>query len=136
MREFLQLLIRTPRETVLDERVRGLRIPTESGQVGIRRGAEPILLVVEPGLIVIRSDDADSFAATAGGLFECDVERCVLYTPFAVTGAEDADVLATLDRALATPDGELATRRRLDELEQRIVREIGHREPRAHGVRL
>ena len=136
MREFLQFLIRTPRETVLDERVRGLRVPTESGQVGIRRGAEPVLLVVEPGLIVVRTGDTDSFAASAGGLLECDVGRCVLYTPFAVTGAEDDDVLAALDRALATPDGELAARRRLDELEQRIVREIGHREPRTHGAGL
>ena len=60
--------------------------------------------------------------------------RCVLYTPFAVTGAADADVLAALDRALATPDGELAARRHLDELERRIVRELGHRNRRGQGA--
>lgn len=134
MREYLQFLIRTPRDTAYDTRVRGLRVPTASGQVGIRRGAEPLLLVVEPGLIVIHAADADRFAASAGGLFECDVQRCVLYTPFAVTGAQDADVLAALDRALATPDGELAARHRLDELEQQIVRELAHRDRRTHGA--
>lgn len=136
MRESLQLLMRTPHDTVYDNRVRGLRVPTASGQVGIRRGAEPMLLVVEPGLIVIHAADADSFAASAGGLLECDTQCCVLYTPFAVTGAEDADVLAALDRALATPDGELAARRHLDELERRIVRELGHRDRRSQGAGL
>jgi len=134
MREPLQLRILTPRETVLELGVRGLRVPTASGQVGIRRGAEPLLLVVEAGLIVVHAGDVDSFAASAGGLLECDVRRCVLYTPFAVTGAADADVLAALDRALATPDGELAVRRHLGELEQRIVRELGHRDRRAQGA--
>jgi F0F1-type ATP synthase epsilon subunit len=134
MREQLQFLIRTPREIVLERGIRGLRVPTVSGQVGIRRGAEPLLLVVEAGLIVVHAGGVDSFAASAGGLLECDAQRCVLYTPFAVTGAADAEVLAALDRALATPDGELAARRHLDELEQRIVRELGHRSRRGQGA--
>jgi F0F1-type ATP synthase epsilon subunit len=131
----IHLVIRTPREVVFNENVRGIRIPTETGQVGIRPAAEPMLLVVEPGLIVIRKGDGERFAASAGGLFESGCQCCVLYTPFAVTGKQDTDVLAALDRAISTPHSELAARRRLGELEQRIVREIRRPEPIMRGVR-
>jgi hypothetical protein len=57
----------------------------------------------------------------------------VLYTPFAVEGAVDTEVLAALDLALATPDSELSARRRLGELEQRIVQELRHRAPVARA---
>jgi F0F1-type ATP synthase epsilon subunit len=125
----LQLVIRTPHEIVLDERLRAARVPAASGQVGLRPREEPFLLVVEPGLILLRGDEGLRFAATSGGLLDCGRERSVLLTPFAVVGERDTDVLAALDRALATPDSELAARRRLNELEQRIVKEIRYQPP-------
>jgi F0F1-type ATP synthase epsilon subunit len=124
MAERLRWIIRTPREAVLDEDVRGVRIPTESGQAGVRPGAEPLVLVVEAGLILIQTDAGTRFAATAGGLLESDRERCILYTPFAVTGERDADVLSALDRVQRLRDDEISARRRLGELEKRIVREV------------
>ncbi len=129
MLERLHLLIRTPHETVLDAQVSAARIPTETGQVGLRPSEEPLVLVVEPGLVILRMDGGLRFAATAGGLLESDRERSVLYTPFAVLGAVDTEVLASLVRALATPDSELSARRQLGELEQRIVQELRQRPP-------
>jgi hypothetical protein len=90
-----------------------------------------MVLVVEPGLLVLRTDGGLQFAATAGGLLEHAGMTCTLHSPFAVLGADEAEVLEALGRALATPDSELAARRRLGELEQRIVKELG--EPRRAG---
>jgi F0F1-type ATP synthase epsilon subunit len=123
----LSLVIRTPHEVVLDAQVRSARVPAASGHVGLRPREEPFVLVVEPGLVLLRIDASERFAATAGGLLDVGRERSVLYTPFAVVGERDADVLAALDRALATPDSELAARRRLGELEQHILQELRRR---------
>jgi F0F1-type ATP synthase beta subunit len=121
--------IRTPHEVVLKAALRSARVPTETGQVGLRPGGEPMVLAVEPGLVVLRAADGVRFAATAGGLLESAPDRVVLYTPFAALGAGEKEVLGALDRALAAPAGELSARRRLAELEQRIVRELRHRPP-------
>jgi F0F1-type ATP synthase epsilon subunit len=135
MPEGLHLLIRTPHETVLDAEVASARVPTESGQVGLRRRCEPLVVVVEPGLVVLRLGAGMRFAATAGGLLDVGRDRATLYTPYAAVGDAGADVLAALDRALATPDSELGARRRLGELERRIVRELRDRPsfPRARS---
>ena len=129
MIEGLKLAIRTPYEVVFDERVRAARVPAESGQVGLRPRQEPLLLAVEPGLILLWTSECLRFAATAGGLFEGGRERAVLYTPFAVVSEQEEEVLVALDRALATPESEIAARRRLGELEEHIVEELRHRPP-------
>lgn len=133
----LRVVIRTPHQVVLDERVDAARIPTRTGQVGLRPRQEPLMLAVEPGLVVLRKDATALFAATAGGLLDGDRESAVLYTPFAAADEREEEVLAALDRMLATPDREIVARRRLGELEQRIVQEIRHRRapPRARGER-
>lgn len=129
MTESLRFVIRTPHEITLEELVHSARVPTETGQVGLRPRGEPMLLVLEPGLILLKADDVIRFAATAGGLFESDREQATLYTPFAVVGENGDEVIAALDQALATPDSELAARRRLGELEERIVEELRHGPP-------
>lgn len=127
MIERLRLLVRTPHEVILDALVRSARVPTETGNVGLRPRQEPVLLAIEPGLILLRSDDRVRFAATAGGLLNGDRERAILYTPFAVVGHQAEQVLAALDAALATPGSEIEARRRLGELEERIVQELHQR---------
>ncbi len=124
MSHSLRFLICTPHQNILDEQVRAARVPTETGQVGLRPGQEPLLLVIEPGLILFRPETAPRFAATVGGLLHCQREQCILYTPFAVVGEDEATVLAALSPALMTPDSELTARRQLGELEQRIVNEL------------
>lgn len=131
MREGLQLVIRTPHEAVFDERVRAVRLPAEGGQFGLRPGQEPFFTMVEPGLIVVRMMNGLRFAASAGGLIDADRRFAELLSPFAVTGTTPEDVLTALARALAMPEGDVALRRRLGELEQRIVQELGrHSAPR------
>ncbi len=130
----LHFQIRTPHETVLDARVESARVPSETGQAGLRAGEEPLILVVEPGLVVLRFPGSTRFAATAGGLLESNREQCVLYTPFAVVGDVDSEVVKALDDALVAPNSELSARRRLGELEQRIVQELRHR-PRVARAR-
>lgn len=127
MAEGLRLVIRTPTEVVLDRQLRSARVPTATGQAGLRPRAEPLLTAVEPGLILVHADGGTSFAATAGGLLQGERELATLYTPFAVVGEHEQEVLAELDRMLSTPDSELAARRRLGELEERIVQELRHR---------
>jgi len=123
----LRLIIRTPHEAVFDSVVRAARVPTETGQVGLRPRGEPMVLAIESGLIVVRLDAETRFAATAGGLLESGPDRCVLYTPFAVVDSTQSAVLEALGRALATPKSEIAARRQLADLEQRILRELRER---------
>lgn len=134
MTDGLRFVIRTPHEVALDEEVQSIRVPTQTGQVGLRPRNEPLLLAVEAGLVVRRVGGVVRLAATAGGLLEADRERVVLYTPFAAAKGDDEELLAALDRVLETPGGELDARRRLGELEQRIVQEIRQGRPgRARG---
>lgn len=133
MADTLRLVIRTPHEAVVDLPVTSARIPTASGQVGLRPRQEPFIAVVEPGLILLDAGVDRRFAATAGGLLRTDRDLAVLATPFAVTGMDGAAVLDALDQAYATPDSELVTRRRLAELEQRIVQELNPSRGRRHG---
>lgn len=134
MADLLELIIRTPREVALDERVSSVRVPSETGQLGIRPRGEPFLTAVEPGLVVFRVGAELRVAGTVGGLLMSDRERCELLTPFAVVGTED-EVIRALEEQGRDPEPELEARRRLGELEQRIVREIGRREVRGwpHG---
>jgi F0F1-type ATP synthase epsilon subunit len=134
MLERLHLVIRTPHEIVFDEHVRAARVPTESGQVGLRPREEPFEIVVEPGLCLVRAEGGARFVATVGGLLEGERGTATLYTPYAVVGDHGEELLTRLDRALATPDSELAARRKLGELEQHIVKELRQR-PRAETGR-
>jgi F0F1-type ATP synthase epsilon subunit len=132
--DLLELVIRTPREITLDERVSSVRVPSETGQLGIRPRGEPLLTALEPGLVVFRMGAELRVAGTVGGLMMSDRDRCEIFTPFAVVGTED-EVIAALEQQGRDPEPELEARRRLGELEQRIVREIGRREVRGlpHG---
>lgn len=127
----LRLVIRTPQGIVFDRLVRSARLPTETGQAGLRPREEPILLAVEPGLVLLSVDRILHFAATAGGLLEGDREGAVIYTPFAVVGDNADDVLSALEEAVAVPGSELAARRRLAELEERIAQELRQGPPGA-----
>lgn len=132
MVDTLRLVIRTPHSAVVDSDVDAARVPTRTGQLGLRPRQEPFITVVDSGLVVLEAGAERLFAATAGGLLRAGRSAALLVTPFAVTGADGAEVLAALDEAYAIPDSELVTRRRLSELEQRIVQELN---PRDRGRR-
>lgn len=124
MADRLHIVIRTPHEVVLDTTARSLRVGTETGQVGLRPGMEPIVLAVEAGLVVIRSSEGVRFVGSAGGLLSSDGHEAILFTPLAVSGHDRGTIKAALAQALAEPDSELTLRSALDKLEGRILSEL------------
>jgi F0F1-type ATP synthase epsilon subunit len=132
MPEGLHMAIRTPHEVVFDGFVRSARVPVETGQVGLRPRLEPTVLAIEPGLVILKLEGDDRFAATAGGLLMSEPALTVLYTPYAAVSSSGQEVLDALERALETPDSDLAARRELGELERHILRELGERRRRRH----
>ena len=120
----LKLIVRTPREIVMERDVSAIRVPTETGQVGVRLQAEPCVLAVEPGLVLVRRNDRYDFVGTAGGLLRCDGVVANLLTPLAVTGEEENAVIEALDEALARPSAELEARATLGRLQTSILREM------------
>jgi len=124
MAELLHVVIRTPYEAVVDASFDSVRVPTKTGQVGLRPREEPFLLAVEPGLVVLRSGGKLRFVATGGGLLDASRAALELFTPFAAASDSAKEVLGELDRVLAAPAADFAIRKRFGELEQRIAEEL------------
>lgn len=120
----LHVTIRTPSETVVDQDVAALRVPTQSGQVGLRPRSEPSVLAVEAGLITLRLKSGMRYAGTAGGLLHTDTESAILLTPLAVVGDDVESVSRQLDALLSAPSEEMEVRRTLERLETRILQEL------------
>lgn len=120
----LQLVVRTPREVVLEWQVSSIRVPTETGQVGVRPRVEPLVLAVEPGLVLVRRGDSYEFVGTAGGLLRCDGASASLLTPLAVSGDDEDSVVKALDDAIARPSAEMEARATLGRLQTSILREL------------
>jgi len=120
----LALVVRTPNGAVLEESVTSLRVPTDSGQVGLRPRSEPAALVVEPGLALAASRRGLLFIATIGGLLRCDGRQAVLLTPLAVVGQNAEAVRADLEQALAALRPDLELRAVLQRLETGILQEL------------
>lgn len=120
----LRVRVLTPQGSALDAEVASLRVPTDTGQVGLRPRSEEAALVVEPGLVLAADASGLRFVATAGGLLRCDGEEAVLLTPLAVVGESAAVVRGELERALGTPTADLELRAVLQRLETGILREL------------
>jgi F0F1-type ATP synthase epsilon subunit len=130
----LKVLIRSPSETVVDQDVWSLRVPTQTGQVGLRPRAEPTVLAVEAGLIVLRTASGTRYAGTAGGLLHTNGKSATLLTPLAVAGEDVETVSRRLDELLSAPSDEMELRRTLGRLETRILRELQQGEGRHGGA--
>ncbi|MEX2187011.1 MAG: hypothetical protein WD875_09470 [Pirellulales bacterium] len=123
-RPMLHAIIRTPSATVVDQDVAALRVPTQTGQVGLRPRGEPTVLAVEAGLIVLRLNGGNRYAGTAGGLLHTSGDSASLLTPLAVVGDDMESVSRQLDALLSAPSEEMEARRTLGRLETRILREL------------
>jgi F0F1-type ATP synthase epsilon subunit len=134
-RQTLHVTIRTPSETVVHEDVAALRVPTQSGQVGLRPRGEPSVLAVEAGLIVLRFSGGMRYAGTAGGLLHTSGESASLLTPLAVVGDNIDSVSRQLDTLLSAPNEEMEVRRTLGRLETRILKELRQGEEPAGSVK-
>ena len=122
--ESLRFQVRTPQGRVLDEPVQSIRLPSDTGQVGLRPRAEPCALAVEPGLVLADRAAGRRFVATAGGLLRCDGEQAVLLTPLAVVGESAAAVRDELSERLGTPSPDLELRSVLQRFEKGILDEL------------
>jgi F0F1-type ATP synthase epsilon subunit len=120
----LTLTVRTPQEVVLQQDVSSIRVPTETGQVGIRPRAEPLVVAVEPGVVLVRLEDEYQFVGTAGGLLRWDGGSANLLTPLAVTGREEDVVIRAVEQLLAQPSAELEARTTLERMQTSILREL------------
>jgi len=120
----LQFVVRTPRQTVLDLPVCSLRVPTETGQVGLRPRCESLVLAIEASLIVARTVDGIRFVGTAGGLLTCDGRTATVLTPLAVAGNDQAQIQQALHLALGEPTEDMQARTALERLEGGILQEI------------
>ena len=128
IRELLHLMIRTPRELVFAADVVAVRVPTQTGQVGLRPRCEATVLAVEPGLVIVRIGGGVRYAGTAGGLLACDGASAALLTPLAAVGDDLEQVSSDLQKALAEPAEEMEVRRTLGRLETRILQELRAKE--------
>jgi F0F1-type ATP synthase epsilon subunit len=122
--ETLRLVVRTPERGIFDEAVSSLRLPTDTGQVGLRPRAEATVLVVEPGLVLATAGGELRFLATAGGLLRCDGSSATLLTPVAVVGDSEESVAQALDQVLREAHAELELRAVLQRLETGILLEL------------
>jgi F0F1-type ATP synthase epsilon subunit len=129
--ETLRLVVRTPQGGVFDERLTSLRVPSDTGQVGIRPRSEPAVLIVEPGLVLADTTSGLRFVATAGGLLRCNGEEAVLLTPLAVAGESGDAVRTELEEALGTPTADLELRAVLQRLQTGILQELRRATPEA-----
>jgi len=99
----LHVVVRTPHEVVGEFAVLSLRVPTDTGQVGIRPRAEAAVTAIEPGLVFARTPEGRRFISTAGGLLRAGASEAVLLTPLAVLGHDAAAVVAAVDRCWPAP---------------------------------
>lgn len=127
----LRLCVRTPHAVVLEASARSLRVPTQTGQVGLRPRVEPAALGVEPGLVLASCPDGLRFVATAGGLLRCDGRTATLLTPIAVAGESAGEVRRALDEELRAVERDIELRRVLERLETGLLRELRRG---AHGA--
>lgn len=121
----LQLVVLTPHGRVLDEAVSSVRVPTDTGQVGLRPRSEPAALVVEPGLVLVSTAGRPRrFVATVGGLLRCEGTVATLLTPLALAGDDAVKLQADLGEALAAPSTERELRAAIQQLQASILQEI------------
>lgn len=120
----LHVVVRTPRGVVAALDALSLRLPAETGQVGIRPRAEATVIPIEPGLVLARTADGLRFVATAGGLVRTAPFAAVVLTPVAVFGDDATSVVAAIDAALAGPDPEHDLRDAIRRLETRLRRQV------------
>ena len=134
----IHVTILTPVETVCEIEASSVRVPTTTGQVGVRPNAEASVLAIEPGLVRLISASGTKYAATVGGLLRYGRNAAQILTPFAVVGDDVTQVNLKLDEFMATPSDAVNVRRTLGLLETRILQElssdsgVAHIDPHAH----
>jgi F0F1-type ATP synthase epsilon subunit len=133
MLDALELVVRTPHTEVLRSSVCSLRLPTETGSVGIFPRAERTVIAIEPGLVVARRPVGRLLVATAGGLLRVEAHSATLLSAIAVVGKDPDGVRAVLTDLMTEPSAETELRRRIDALERGLMTQSLRRDARGRG---
>lgn len=109
----MRLEVATPGLVDVVHHVTYVRLPASDGSRGVLSGHEPSVVVLAPGAVEVRTDDATSFVVTEGGIATIDRDRVRLVSTWAVA---DADLAAVAEKVQARQ-----RERRADEAEARGV---------------
>jgi len=121
VRDVLELVVRTPHAEVLRRSVTSLRVPTDTGSVGVLPGAERAVLAIEPGLAVAEDANGRILVGTAGGILRLEAARATLLSPLAIVGDDADTVRAEMGALSREPSADMELRRRIDMLERGLA---------------
>ena len=129
MQQKLQLV--TLAGVKVDEPVYEVIMPTESGEISVYPGHEPLVTVAKPGAISVRfSKDSEDFEyyAISGGVVQIDPEGVEVLVDEADSGDDiiEADTKAALQRAIELRDS----------AQDQVELERAHQLVDRHSVRL
>ncbi len=103
MGKTLNLELVTPARHVLRQAVEGLVCPGAEGSFGVLPGHVPMLVSLKPGMLKLRTGEAETIYALGGGFAEIGPQRVLILADTAEL-AEDIDIEAARrekERALA-----------------------------------
>lgn len=129
MQQQLQLI--TLAGIKVDKPVYEISMPTESGDISVYPGHEPLVTVAKPGAITVRfskdSDEVDYYAIS-GGVVKIDPEGVEVLVDEADSGEDiiEADTQAALQRAIELRDN----------AQDQVELERAHQLVDRHSVRL
>ncbi len=104
----MKLQLVTLRGVKVDTEVYGVTLPTQSGEISVYQGHEPLVTLAKAGVITVRygkndADDKLDYFATSGGVVEIDEDHIKVLVDEADHGDDivESESKAALERALA-----------------------------------
>jgi F-type H+-transporting ATPase subunit epsilon len=104
----MKLQLVTLRGVKVDTEVYGVTLPTQSGEISVYEGHEPLVTLAQAGVITVRhgkndADDKLDYFATSGGVVEIDADHIRLLVDEADHGDDiiESESKAALERALS-----------------------------------
>lgn len=119
--------------TKVDQDVYEVILPTAAGEIAVFPGHEPLVGIVVPGAIAVRSEKGDpdsrlDYFAVSGGVLEVDPQGMKVLVDEADSGEDivEAETKAALERAMKMRDS----------AKDQVELEKAHQLVERHGVRL
>lgn len=115
----MQLQIITAEREVFSGQVDALNAPGLEGQLGILPGHAPLMTILQPGELTVRTDGAESYLALSGGYLEVLGNQVIILAD----AAEDVDEIdeQRAQQAVERAQQRIASRQSDVELEQAVA---------------
>ena len=95
----LKCTITTPEKVVLEKEILQVSIPTDNGEITILPNHIPLVGIIKPGTISIKTSEGEEFVAVFGGFFKVDEKGVNLLADSANQVSElDLDKIETAKR--------------------------------------